>query len=120
MAQARPELLARARHSALEPETLLRELLAAGDRRARGALDGLPDDGGAFPASGSDLASTLPRPRWMGGGASGHTTQFLEAAQNVVFIGGPGTGKTHLATAIGIEAIQRHGRRAVSSRRWNW
>ena len=40
-----------------------------------------------------------------------HTTQFLEAAQNVVFIGGPGTGKTHLATAIGIEAIQRHGRR---------
>ena len=29
----------------------------------------------------------------------------------MVFIGGPGTGKTHLATAIGIEAIQRHGRR---------
>ena len=29
MAQTWPELLARARHSALEPETLLRELLAA-------------------------------------------------------------------------------------------
>lgn len=29
----------------------------------------------------------------------------------MVFIGGPGTGKTHLATALGIEAIQRHGKR---------
>ena len=28
-----------------------------------------------------------------------------------MLIGGPGTGKTHLATAIGIQAIQRHGRR---------
>jgi len=32
-----------------------------------------------------------------------HTTQFTEAAHNVVLIGGPGTGKTHLATALGIE-----------------
>lgn len=40
-----------------------------------------------------------------------HTGQFLVSAQNVVFIGGPGTGKTHLATAIGIEAIQHLGRR---------
>ena len=35
------------------------------------------------------------------------TLAFTDAAQNVVLIGGPGTGKTHLATAIGIEAIQR-------------
>jgi DNA replication protein DnaC len=40
-----------------------------------------------------------------------HSTAFTEAAHNVVLIGGPGTGKTHLATAIGIEAIQRHGKR---------
>jgi len=37
--------------------------------------------------------------------------KFLESAHNVVFIGGPGTGKTHLATSLGVEAIRRHGKR---------
>lgn len=37
--------------------------------------------------------------------------EFTAAAQNVVLIGGTGTGKTHLATAIGIEGIQNHGKR---------
>jgi DNA replication protein DnaC len=36
---------------------------------------------------------------------------FTDAAQNVVLVGGPGTGKTHLATAIGVSAITRHGKR---------
>lgn len=40
-----------------------------------------------------------------------HRCQFLEDAQNVVLVGGPGTGKTHLATAIGIHAIQHHRQR---------
>ena len=35
---------------------------------------------------------------------------FCASAHNVVFIG-PGTGKTHLASAIGIEAVQRRGKR---------
>ncbi|RCW63213.1 IstB-like ATP binding protein [Pseudorhodoferax soli] len=30
---------------------------------------------------------------------------------NVVLVGGPGTGKTHLATAIGLSGITRHGKR---------
>ena len=36
---------------------------------------------------------------------------FTEDAQNVVLIGGPGTGKTHLATALGICGLTRHGKR---------
>lgn len=37
-----------------------------------------------------------------------HRCEFIEDAQNIVLVGGPGTGKTHLATALGVEAIQYH------------
>ena len=37
-----------------------------------------------------------------------HRCEFIDDAQNIVFIGGPGTGKTHLATAIAVHAIQHH------------
>jgi DNA replication protein DnaC len=36
---------------------------------------------------------------------------FTAAAQNVVLVGGTGTGKTHLATALGVTGIQHHGKR---------
>jgi DNA replication protein DnaC len=36
---------------------------------------------------------------------------FTEAAQNAVLIGGPGTGKTHLATALGVAGITLQGKR---------
>ena len=36
---------------------------------------------------------------------------FTESAHNAVLVGGPGTGKTHLATAIGVSGITRHGKR---------
>ena len=39
------------------------------------------------------------------------TFAFNETAQNVVLVGGTGTGKTHLATALGVSAIQHHGKR---------
>jgi len=37
--------------------------------------------------------------------------EFTEVAHNAVLVGGPGTGKTHLATAIGVAGITRHGKR---------
>ena len=35
------------------------------------------------------------------------TLRFIEQKQNILFIGSPGVGKTHLATAIGMEAAQK-------------
>jgi DNA replication protein DnaC len=40
-----------------------------------------------------------------------HKCEFLNGAQNVVLIGGPGTGKTHAATALGVQAIEHHRRK---------
>lgn len=36
---------------------------------------------------------------------------FTDAAHNVVFIGGTGTGKSHLATALGVSGITKHSKR---------
>jgi DNA replication protein DnaC len=39
------------------------------------------------------------------------TMSFTDTAQNAVFIGGPGTGKSHLATAIAVSGIALQGKR---------
>ena len=39
------------------------------------------------------------------------TLDFTHMAQNAVLIGGPGTGKTHLATALGVAGVTLHSKR---------
>ena len=36
---------------------------------------------------------------------------FMEAAENVDLIGGPGTEKSHVTTALGMQAIEHHRKR---------
>jgi DNA replication protein DnaC len=47
------------------------------------------------------------------------TLDFIEARGNVVFLGPPGTGKTHLAIALGIRAAHR-GHRVAFGTAWEW
>ena len=112
MAQSWPELMARSRHAEFDPERFMAELLAAerAEREVRSVSYQMKAarfpahrDLASFDFSESRVDEALIR-RLHGG-------QFLESAQNGVLIGGPGTGKTHLATAIGIEAIQHLGKR---------
>jgi DNA replication protein DnaC len=40
-----------------------------------------------------------------------HRIEFVHDAHNIVLIGGPGTGKTHLATALCMQGIEHHAKR---------
>jgi hypothetical protein len=49
-----------------------------------------------------------------------HRCDFLEDANNIVLIGGPGTGKTHIATAIGVQPLSTITNVFAFSRLSNW
>ena len=53
-----------------------------------------------FDFTSSEVAEALVRQL--------HAGEFMAGAHNVVLIGGPGTGKTHIATALGIQAVAHH------------
>jgi len=57
----------------------------------------------AFDFAASEIRQALVRQL--------HRCEFLDGAENVVLIGGPGTGKTNVATALGIQAIEHHRKR---------
>jgi DNA replication protein DnaC len=112
MAASFPELAAQARHTEFNPESFMQQLMAAESAQRVVRSTAYQMGAARFPVH-RDLAGfefehasvdeTLVRRL--------HSTEFTSAAHNAVFIGGPGTGKTHLATAIGVEAIQKHTKR---------
>jgi DNA replication protein DnaC len=53
-----------------------------------------------FDFTSSEVAEALVRQL--------HAGEFMVGAHNVVLIGGPGTGKTHIATALGVQAVEHH------------
>jgi DNA replication protein DnaC len=112
MASTWPELLAQARHTDFEPERFMKQLLMAetAERQVRSIAYQMT--AARFPAhrdlKGFDFAQAQVDEALV---RELSELSFLASAYNVVFIGGPGTGKTHLASAIGIEAVQRHGKR---------
>src|SRR5664279_2228714 len=40
-----------------------------------------------------------------------HRCEFMNDAHNAVLIGGPGTGKTHIATGLGVQAVEHRHKR---------
>jgi len=40
-----------------------------------------------------------------------HRCEFMDGTQNVVFVGGTGSGTTHIATAVGVQSIEHYRRK---------
>ena len=112
MAHSWPELVAQARMSGFEPEHFMMELIRseAAERKVRSIAYQM--GAARFPAhrdfNGFNFAESRADESLL---RSLQTMAFLDAAHNLVFIGGPGTGKTHLATALAVDAISLHGRK---------
>lgn len=112
MAQAVDELAAQASPAYRNAQSILESLLKAevAEREVRSVNYQLKI--ARFPAyrdlAGFDFAQSTVNETLI---RTLHGGDFMAAAQNVVLVGGPGTGKTHLATAIAVQAILHHRRR---------
>lgn len=108
MATAWSELLAEGPRLPMQPEAWLDRLIDAEqtDRQVRSLRYQMK--AARFPIhrdlSGIDWAETpLPQARI----EQLATTAFMDGAHNLILVGGTGTGKTHLATALGVAAIHQ-------------
>ena len=112
MASAWPEVLGTARIKALDHEVVLHQLIKseAAQREVRSMAYQMRI--ARFPAhrdlTGFDFAQAHVDANLV---KQLHELQFVDSAHNVVFVGGPGTGKTHLATSLGVQAIRAKGKR---------
>ncbi len=57
-------------------------------------------DVAGFDFASSEINEAMVRQLYRG--------EFMAGADNIVLIGGPGTGKTHVATALGVQAVEHH------------
>ena len=113
MAQAVSELAVQGNPTLTQAEPLLRELIDAevADRDVRSIRYQL--SAAKFPLY-RDLAgfafadSAVNQAEF----DALYRSDFIEQAHNVVLVGGPGTGKSHLATAIGVHAVTKKRLRA--------
>ena len=112
MASAWTDLVAQGATSTESSKWLIAHLLEAEntDRAMRSVSHQM--NAAKFPIhrdlAGFDFASSKADQHLVGQLA---TLSFTDTAQNAVFIGGPGTGKTHLATAIAVSGIAMQGKR---------
>jgi DNA replication protein DnaC len=108
MAAAWGELLAEGPRQPMQPEAWLDRLIEAelADRQARSLRYQLK--AARFPIhrdlTGIDWSETSLPPAQIEQLAS---AAFMESAHNLILVGGTGTGKTHLATALGVAAIHQ-------------
>ena len=84
----------------LKAETVEREIRSAADQLKAARFPAYRDLNG-FDFASSQVNEALVRQL--------HRCEFLEDAHNVVLVGGPGTA--HIATALGIQAIEQHRKR---------
>lgn len=112
MAKAADELASQAAPAYVAAQSVLNDLLTAEitEREVRAVqyqirLARFPAyrDLAGFDFSQSNVNEALVRQL--------HRIEFVKDAHNIVLIGGPGTGKTHLATALCLQAIEHHTQR---------
>lgn len=112
MASAWPEILGTARMKTLDHEVVLHQLIKSETAQREVRSMAYQMKAAKFPAHRDLVGFEFEQAHVDEALVKQlHDLQFIDTAQNVVFVGGPGTGKTHLATSLGIQAVRAKGKR---------